>query len=803
MRNCIILLLGIFCQLASGQDCNSTYLGEIKDFHDGSTLYGATVHVLKLNKYVSTDNNGKFKFHNLCDGNITLVISHIGCETKTVVVAISGDTFGSINLEHHFEELNEVMLKGKSGIKKTRTAQETVLKQETLEGYSSGSLGDALKEVSGVTSINTGSAIVKPVINGLHSSRVVIITNGVRLQDQEWGIEHAPNIDINTAESISVIKGSGALAYSGDAIGGVVVLNPARTIAKDSLFGKTILTGQTNGKGGNITTSLTKTFKKGWFINGQGSYKQFGDFKTPDYNLTNTGLKAKAFSLQGGYKVFEKGFDIFYSYVNNAMGILSASHIGNIEDLFNAINSPRPLISDDFSYDINYPKQEVTHHLIKAKFYKRFESLGKLSLQYDYQHNQRFEFDKRVGDDRDKPAVDLTLQTHSLGADFKFDANKDRKFHAGGLFRYQDNFANPDTGVRRLIPDYQKIDIGAFVTSEWELNDATILDVGVRYDFNSIDAKKFYQKSRWTLLNYDTDFSDIIIEDYPTQSQWLVNPKFNFHNISASAGIKHELSKKVDLTLNYNLANRAPNPSELFSDGLHHSAARIELGNLRIKQEQSHRLSGSFAYNNNQFSSNIEIYYNIINDFVYIEPSETGFEQTTRGAFPVWEYKQTDARLMGIDLTLGYQLHKNWGLSNKTSYIKGDDTKNNHPLIDIPAFKTLTVLSFQKKQWKNFKTSLKSEWVAKQSNYPNNNFEQFIATTNTNVLVDISSTPSTYHVLHFTSSIKLNTMKTMPIEVGFNINNLLNTSYRDYLNRLRYFADDLGRNMMLFIKINY
>jgi len=801
MKNCIIFPLIILSQLANSQNCNSTFLGEVKDFHDGSPLYGATVHLKELNKYVSTDINGKFKFHNLCNRTITLTVSHIGCETKEKQITINGDTFDTINLEHHSEELDEVTIKGKSVTKKTTTAQETVLKQEIIETYSGASLGDALKEVSGVSSINTGNTIVKPVINGLHSSRVVIMTNGVRLQDQEWGIEHAPNIDINSAESISVIKGSGALAYSGDAIGGVIVLNPIRAIAKDSLFGKTIMSGQTNGRGGSISTSLTKTYNKGWFVSGQGSYKQFGDFEAPEYYLTNTGLNTKAFSFQGGYKQFEKGFDVFYSYIDNTMGILSAAHIGNTEDLINAINSSTPLISEGFSYDINNPKQEVTHHLIKTKFYKRFESLGKLNLQYDYQNNQRFEFDKRVGDDRNKPAVDLTLQTHSLGADFKFDANKERIFHIGGSFRYQDNFANPETGVRRLIPDYQKFDIGAFITSEWQFNDATIIDAGIRYDFNHIDAKKFYKESRWIERNYDTDFSDIIIEDIGTQL--LVNPKFNYHNISASAGIKHELNKIASLAFGYNLANRAPNPSELFSDGLHHSAARIELGDLRIKQEQSHRLSGTFTYNKNAFSAITEVYYNLINDFVYIEPS--GTEQTIRGAFPVWDYKQTDARLMGLDITLNYQLHQSWSLSNRSSYIKGDDTKNDRPLIDIPAFKTLTVLAFKKAKWKNLKSSLKSEWVTRQSRYPNNNFVEFIATTNTNELVDISTSTSAYHLLHFTSSItlNLNTTKKTPIEIGFNVNNLLNTSYRDYLNRFRYFADDLGRNMMLFIKINY
>ena len=131
--------------------------------------------------------------------------------------------------------------------------------------------------------MNTGNTIVKPVINGLHSSRVILMTNGVRLQDQEWGIEHAPNIDVNTAESIIVIKGSNSLEFAGDAIGGVIVVKPRKSIRKDSLFGKSIVGGQSNGRGYNMHSSITKTTQNGWFVTGKASLKKFGDFKSPDY----------------------------------------------------------------------------------------------------------------------------------------------------------------------------------------------------------------------------------------------------------------------------------------------------------------------------------------------------------------------------------------------------------------------------------------------------------------------------------------------------------------------------------------
>ena len=101
-------------------------------------------------------------------------------------------------MEHHLEELDQIVLRGKSSGENTKTLVENQVSTEDLERFTSGSIGDALNGLSGVSSLNTGSTVIKPMINGLHSSRVVIINKGVRMEDQEWGAEHAPNIDINS-----------------------------------------------------------------------------------------------------------------------------------------------------------------------------------------------------------------------------------------------------------------------------------------------------------------------------------------------------------------------------------------------------------------------------------------------------------------------------------------------------------------------------------------------------------------------------------------------------------------------------
>ena len=782
------------------QECTSTFFGRVIDFHNGTPITNAVVYIKTLNTYGTTDNTGKFSFKNLCDGTITIAVSHLACETKHLELDIKGNTFYEVNLEHHIEELSEVKIDGIGKSKSTQTAQETVLKTDAIERFSAFSLGDALKQISGVSTINTGNAIVKPVINGLHSSRIVIITNGVRLQDQEWGIEHAPNIDLNSAGSVNVIKGANALVYGGDAIGGVIILKPQAVRLKDSLYGKTIVSGQTNGRGYSLNSSLTKTYKTGWFVDAQASMKRFGDFISPNYSLTNTGLNSKGFSINSGFKTFEQGFNVYYSFLNNEIAILRSSHIGNIEDLVNAINSKNPQVIEAFSYDINSPNQDVKHQIIKANFFKRFKKFGKLDLQYDFQNNHRFEYDIRRGDNNNKPAIDLTLKTHSLKTNLKIDSKNHQVVYEFGLNAvYQTNFPNPNTEVKRLIPDYDRFDFGAFATSNFKLNTQTIIDFGIRYDFNTIDAKKFYETSRWIERGYDIDFENFVMEDRGTQL--LTNPVFDFHNVSASAGIAYKMTDNNSFIANYGLSNRAPNPSELFSDGLHHSAARIELGNLRMKQETSNRFSGTYQYQANLFSLNIEAFYNHINNYIFIEP--TGVEHTIRGAFPVWSYNQTNAALYGIDLSANYNLSKQWLITNKSSFIKGRDLNKKQALIDMPSFKTVTVLDYTNEKWLHFKSNITSELVLRQNDFPNNNFDVFIPTSQEMVEVDISSTPPTYNLLHFQSEIALNLTTKTKLTVGFNVTNILNTPYRENLNRLRYFADDLGRNFMLQLKLNY
>lgn len=755
-------------------------------------------HIHISSKSTNSKKDGSFIIRNIPNGPAKVLITYVGYKPIDTIIEVNGNLEINFKMKQKNEQLDEIVVKHKNNYF-NHSVSEQKIKEKTIEKFSSQSLGNLLKEVPGVSVLKSGNTVVKPVINGLHSSRVAIFNNNVKLEDQQWGMEHAPNFDVNAAGKITVLKGASALQYGGDAIGGIVIIEPFST-KKDTLFGKTIMTMESNGRGGTISSSLHKGNFCDWSWNAQGSFKYYGDREAPDYTLSNTGNREANFS--GDLKYIGKKFDFtaYYSLYSATIGILSASHIGNVNDLYNSINNQTPSVTDDFTYSIKNPKQKVQHHLAKLNYNYYIKDGQSLALQYAFQFNNRKEFDLRTGVSNSKPALDLNLLTHTVNADYKLSVDA-WDFKSGIMGLYQNNTANPNTGVRPLIPTYNKFDAGVYAVADNHLSEDFSFEIGIRYDFSTIEATKYYLKSRWEERDYSPQFDSFITGDFGTQ--WLTKPTFTFHNFSASIGTQYSFGEEYDWYFNLSRAVRNPNPSEFFSDGLHHSSGMIELGDLRLQQEKSNKISTSLQKKWKKVKINLNPFLNYIEDYMFLKP--VGFETTIRGAFPVWEYQQTNALLTGVDFNSEWQMSEHWQHRLLLTYVNGRDKTNNDAVIDMPPLTLNNRIQFSKKEWNNLTLELQSEMVFRQTQFPDNNFTTNII-ENGNfvpVEVDISTPPPAYHLLHFTSDFQFKVTEHSLATLGFSVFNILDTPYRDYLNRQRFYADELGRNFQVQLKINY
>ena len=791
----ISLLAACFCY---GQNCNLKFEGQILDLHDNSPISAALVQVLDDNQAVFSNDKGFFIFKNQCSGKIKLKISHLNCEDVYQELNLNKSVFKKFYLEHHIESLEEVIVEERKIKKLSSTASAYSLSDLQKDQYSGRGLAKALEQISGVNVLSTGNVISKPMIHGMFGSRVGIIYDGVQIENQQWGQDHAPNIDQNAFEEIRLIKGAGVLKYSGDTPGGVVVLENDLPMINDSLYGKSILSGMSNGRGLSFVSSWTRSYNSGNYFKAQAMIKRMGDFSAPKYILSNTGTDENNISLTYGKNKILSHWKANFSYFSQEIGILRSSHIGNVSDLVRAIESASPTIIRPFSHQIASPKQSNKHYTAGIQYSKRNRSNGKLYAKYSWQRNNRKEYDIRRGEFKIKPSIDLRLDTHDLLSNYQWERSN-WSLDSGVFLQIQDNYSNPLTGIRRLIPDYIKTELGTYFTASLSPSNDFSLGFGFRFGHQNNHVKKYYKNKRWNDENYQDQLGAFVINEVLNQK--LVEQRLIFNNLSINTGVKFPLTEELKFSLNIFHTERAPDIAEMFSDGLHHSLATIEYGNPFLRSETTQKLVLNFEEKIGKFTYEISPYYTRGQNYIIIEP--TGIEYTIRGAFPVWEYRPVNAIIRGFDVDLSLRLSDLVELKNNSSWIEGYEKATKTPLINIPPLTTTNRILFSFSHWKSFLMSLSSKTIMRQNQFPNHNFEASVVENGkrVNKLVDISTPPKAYHLLGMELHWGPYPLNSNKISLSLIFDNVFNTSYRNYLNRLRLFADEMGRNVMLQIKI--
>ncbi|WP_439880636.1 TonB-dependent receptor [Pontibacter sp. MBLB2868] len=746
------------------QDCGLTISGKVLDHDSRATLVGATVYITELDKAAVADEYGNYHFHHLCQGTYTLKVSYVGYEPEAFTVKLSASTVRDLQLHTDTKMLSTVEVKG-SRIQEEAQSSQTISGRE-LEETRGLSLAQSLKGLAGVTTLQTGPTIAKPVIHGMHSSRVLLLNNGVRQEGQQWGSEHAPEIDPFVATEVKVIKGAAGVRYGSDAIGGVVIIEPKALPDSAGISGEVNLLGTTNNRQFATSATAQGKFQKlplSWRL--QGTLKKAGNARTPGYYLENTAFNEQNFSAALGYSRENFGASLFYSQFNTELGILKAAHIGNLTDLNFAIERGKPVNADEveFTYAIGRPYQDVQHQLLKAKGFIKTGDAGKLEIVYGLQQNRREEFD--VHNASTHPALYLNLITHTTEAVWEHTPVNNFSGSVGISTIYQDNTWKYDD----FLPYYTSMTAGAFAIEKWR-KDKLQLEAGLRYDYKHLLVK---------MLEQNRD---------------VVKPTYDFNNVSGTLGALYDVGYHLTLGVSATSAWRAPGVNELFSDGVHHSAASYERGNPDLISEQAYNFEASADYYGNaRLNGKLSVYHNFIDNYIYLAPLPEPV-LTIRGAFPAFQYKQTNATFSGVDLSLQYNLLPGLMLNSKTSIVRAKNTTTDDFLINIPADRFENSLRYELSRqtnsilFNNTYISLGGVYMAKQTRVPVKTDE------------DYAPAPAAYFLLNAEAGTTLHFGK-QAVDFGITGSNLLNTSYRDYLNRFRYFADEMGRLLMFRIKI--
>lgn len=748
------------------QPCTLSLSGEVKDAHDEGALSYAYISIMELKKLTVSDSTGAYQFDSICPGTYTVRCSHIGCDPIFDTLKITQNTVHNFQPEHHPEF--KVLIQARV-IKPMVTMPQGTLTRKELDRSRGRSLGDGLKQITGVTTLNTGNNISKPVIHGLHSNRVLIMNNGIRQEGQQWGNEHAPEIDPFIADELSVVKGANSVRYGPDAIAGVILVKPKALPRTAGLGGELNLVGFSNGRQGVTSGMLEGNFKKlnGFRWRTQGSLKRGGNINAPDYYLKNTGVREYNFSAAAGYDGLLYGAEVFYSQFNTDLGIFSGSHIGNLTDLQRAFEAEQPFDSAGFTYLIDRPWQHIEHELTKVSAYVRTGTAGKLRLTYGRQYNLRNEYDKDPPRNDslaalNLPALQFEITTHTGKLAWEQSSDAQLKTTVGISGIHQGNTYEG----RYFIPNFRKQGAGAFLVEQWAPDSGSfVVEGGIRYDYIHQEAFMWVDNE-------------------------IVSPDFRYNNLSGSLGGIYYLGDDFQVSANLGTAWRPPAINELFSNGLHHGAAAVEIGDTSLVRETAYNISLSGQYRGEKLQVYVDPYFNLIDNFIYLKPVLPP-TLTIRGAFPTFHFEQVDARLMGLDFRLDYEPINNLKLISKAAFLRARNLTEDEWLILMPADRFENTLEYTFPERKNVKdafVALTVSNVLRQTRVPANS--------------DFVAPPAGYTLLNLEAGLDIPLGK-QKMSCGIGVNNLLNTRYRDYQNRFRYYADEMGTNVSLRVRIPF
>lgn len=760
MKSFLLYLLVMYASVyVHAQNCSLSVKGKVTDENSVDALEGAVVSVSDAS--VLTDSKGRFELKNLCAGKVLLTVSHLGCETRQITIQVSVDTTIRVQMAHighDLENLEIVQHKKESHVTQATEEIQGVQLQK-LHGLT---LGESVSKLPGVTTINTGSTISKPVIHGLHSNRVLILNNGVRLESQQWGSEHAPEIDPYIAKKITLVKGASSLRYGSDALGGVILVDPAPLPAEQELKGEFNLAAFSNNAevstSGILQGNHAKVPLLGWRI--QGTFRKGANAKAPQYWLKNTGVEEGNFSVALGWKKQHYGAEVFYSLFKTKIGILSAAHIHNLTDLQKAIDSPVPLEQGKFSHAINRPYQDIVHQLAKLRGYLQSDKVGMFTATFALQHNQRTEFDKHkpIGDNDDRPAFQFVIQTMTL--DFTWEHKPTRGF--SGIVGVSGSTQTNNYRYGYFIPGFWNFATGVYAVERWSYKKLE-LEAGVRLDYKWLQAYLPVSKGGAKPIH-----------------QWIVP--------SGSIGMDYHFNEHVRWNVNLASAWRAPQVVELYADGVHHGSASFERGSAKLQPEISLDVSTSLHISYRWLRTSVGFYQYLIQNYIYLKPTQPA-QLTIRGAYPAFAYTQTNASLTGSDVDITIMPAKGLEINHKTSLLFARNLTAKEWLILMPPQRMENGVRYMFKDFKNakgFYLGTSVTHVFRQTFVPDNQ--------------DYSAPPKAYWLLNFETGTSF-LIRQQPLHIHISITNALNIRYRDYLNRFRYFADEKGINVALRIQI--
>ncbi|MEM8600561.1 MAG: TonB-dependent receptor [Bacteroidota bacterium] len=771
--------------LAQEGPSTRSFSGVVVDARTGGPLPGVNV-VVDVERGLggATNDAGRFAISGLPPEEFVVRFSYIGYEADSLQIDLRRENVRvRVTLDAVAAVIAEVVVEGETALLEQGAQAVSILDADELEDARGQTIAETIDMLPGVTTLSTGPSIAKPVVRGLHSDRIVILNNGVRQESQQWGAEHAPEIDPFAPDRVEVIRGAAGVEHGVGAIGGVVRLEEAPLPTEvGEVSGQLSLHSFSNSRQGAGSLEMEGAPLPGLGVRVQGSLRRAGDAHTPDYVLGNTAFFERGGNVTVGLERDRWGVEAHGSVFATDLGIYSGSHFNTLSGLDTVLALGRPAVESDFSYEIDAPKQDIQHYIGAVHGHVDLGRDGNIRVEgrYGFQQNERAEFDAdRIGgrDPLERASFELTLQTHTL--DFK--ARTTPTAFAGG-----DGFAvvgvsgmlqrNLNTQVGYFIPNFRAYTGGVFARGEW-VRGPLVLEAGSRVDYRWLRA--------FPRIRAGGGLTERIVTDYVGMTGVL--------------GATYRFGTAWSLGANVATAWRPPGVNELYARGIHHGTAQYEVGDPNLGSERALEASLTLRHQTPSRELEFSSYVNRINDYLYLRPVND-LIVTNRGVFPEFNYTQDTAVLVGFD-GFATQRFGRFALGATVAVLRGTNLTQDEALLGMPADRLELSAGVDLGSWgalRDLSAETRVDFVREQDRFPTRLDDDGV----TVIPVDYVEPPPGYALLGFDLGGEI-AMGPSVMRLSLSVDNLLDTRYRDYLSRYRYFALDPGRNVVLRLALPF
>lgn len=563
------------------------------------------------------------------------------------------------------------------------------LDQRYLDRNRNTNLLQTIAYTPGLSYMNTGTGIAKPVVRGLAFNRVAVVQHHIQQEGQQWGQDHGLEVDGYSVGSVQILKGPAALMYGPQAIGGVIQLLPPAEPKENTLQAE--VQGGYQSLNDSYTHSTSLAIHRGpWLGSLRLSTQDYGDYRVPaeqfsynryllpiyDRQLKNTaGLERNISAMVGRHGNWG------YTHLN-------VSHFHQQAGIFvGAMGTPRALslTPDGNTRNIALPYQRIRHLKVVSNSNL---ILGKDWLEIDlaYQQNHRQEHSlphahgRPTGSDL---ALQLVLHTATVQARLHQHWLPGKQGVLGISAQYQQNQAS---GFEFLLPNYQTRQAGLYLIQQWERGDKLFVNAGLRADYGNVQTDA-----------YRSVFTKAGRTDSTSQSGLALSR--DFANVAGSAGLSWHPTDRYNLKLNLGSYFRFPQTYELAANGVHHGSFRHEQGNADLKTERGLQVDLGLHYQRKRLQLSITPFASYFLNYLYLSP--TARYSPLPDAQQLYAYTQDPALLYGgeaqADCHLG-PMHLGMGYT----YLRGQNLGDDLPLPFMPPNRLVADAEYTfgiKKKW--------------------------------------------------------------------------------------------------------